>query len=326
MAGGEEGCFLRVSIFCRLGRCKFVRFFWPPNPNFAIIIAQAWVSVSIHAVFFFGTDSFWHAYLGFQTMSKCNQSWLICNQHRRSQNAYLTDLSSLNLNTHFFFLSTHQIANALVLEKCVRWPGGMDLPQVTEVWLLRQVGSADYLHIFNDSSPWRVRALPQPGIFDTANYPSQLIAATLCFTPPACPQWAHITSSGSLCWFDGVCLAQLSCKGDWNSSRYTPLWEFAPPPKLCRLGIYGSRDLSDRLEESEKECGYTNPSLWVQLIPRGLWWTLIFTGQIIEGMRVKWIQDSEIGRPRTHTQWVSSDTQMPSSSTLHFPVCNAVLF
>lgn len=44
----------------------------------------------------------WHEYL--QTMSKCNQSWLICIQHRRSPHVYLTDLPSLNLNTCFSML------------------------------------------------------------------------------------------------------------------------------------------------------------------------------------------------------------------------------
>lgn len=96
------------------------------------------------------------------------------------------------------FRSSHQTANAFGLEKCICCQDGMDLPQVKEVWLLRRVGSAYHLHIFNDSSPRRVRALPQLGIFDTANYSSHLIAMALCFIPPTCPQWEHFTSSSSV--------------------------------------------------------------------------------------------------------------------------------
>lgn len=35
----------------------------------------------------------------------------------------------------------------------------MDPPRVKEVQLLSRVGFADYLHIFNDSSPRRLRTL-----------------------------------------------------------------------------------------------------------------------------------------------------------------------
>lgn len=84
------------------------------------------------------------------------------------------------------FQPSHQIANACGLEKCVCCQGGMDPRRVKEVRLLRRVGFADYLHIFNDSSPRRVRALPQLGFFDTVNYSSHLITAALCLTPPAC--------------------------------------------------------------------------------------------------------------------------------------------
>ncbi len=105
------------------------------------------------------------------------------------------------------FQSSHQIACGL--EKCARCQGGMNPPQVKEVWLLRRVGFADYLHIFNDSSPRRVRALPQLGFFDTVNYSSHLITAALCLIPPACPQWERITSSSSATIW--LCLQRLLC-------------------------------------------------------------------------------------------------------------------
>lgn len=83
---------------------------------------------------------------------------------------------------------------------------------MSEAWLLRCVGSAYYLHIFSDSSLRRVRAIPQLGFFDTANYSSHLSAVALCFIPPARPQWEHFTSSSSVVVF--LCLAQLFVSGD----------------------------------------------------------------------------------------------------------------
>lgn len=68
-------------------------------PLLLLRLGFLWVSMQV-----FGTDILWHAYLSLQTMTKCNQSWLICNQHRRNQHVYLTDLSSLNLSTRFLVL------------------------------------------------------------------------------------------------------------------------------------------------------------------------------------------------------------------------------
>lgn len=142
---------------------------------------------SISMSYFLHLHSF---YLSLQTMNNYSQSWLICNQHRGSQHVYLTDLSSLNLSACFSILPPN--CKCLWAWQCVYCQGGMDPPRVKEVQLLRCVGFADYLHIFNDSSPRRLRALPQLGFFDTVNYSSHLIP------PPACPQWGHIASSSSV--------------------------------------------------------------------------------------------------------------------------------
>lgn len=145
------------------------------------------------------------------------------------------------------FQSSHQIANAFGLEKCVFCQDGMDgLHSWREVCLLRLFGSAYYLHIFNDSYPRRVRALSQLGIFDPANYSSYLIATAICLIPPACPQWQHFTSSSYVvvC----LCLVQLSYSGDWNSSRWRILCGFEPPAwDLCEEWLF-----CDGLEEREK--------------------------------------------------------------------------
>ena len=97
-------------------------------------------------------------YLSLQTMNNYNQSWLICNQPRRSQHVYLTDFSSLNLSARFSILPLNE-CECLWAWKCVFCQGGMDPPRVKEVQLLSRVGFADYLHIFNDSSPRRLRTL-----------------------------------------------------------------------------------------------------------------------------------------------------------------------
>lgn len=100
------------------------------------------------------------------------------------------------------FQSSHQIANARGLEKCVRCHGGTDLLQVKEVWPLGRVGFADYLHIFNDSSPQESEGTSTTWFPLTLSITySHLITVALCLIPPARLQWERrplLTSCSSV--------------------------------------------------------------------------------------------------------------------------------
>lgn len=140
---------------------------------------------------FFCIAILWHAYL---SLSAINRVCSIITKEVVKMFILLTSHGSV-LPTIYQF--SHQIASAFVVEKCVCCQDGMDPPQVKEVWLLRCVGSAYYLHIFNESS---YRGSEGTGIFDTANYSSHLIAKAFMSLPFVCVQWEHITSS-HVVWF-----------------------------------------------------------------------------------------------------------------------------
>lgn len=295
-------------------------------------------------------------YLSLQTMNNYSQSWLICNQHRGSQHIYLTDLSSLSLTACFSILPLN--CKCLWAWKCAYCQGGMDPPRVKEVQLLRCVGFADYLHIFNDSSPRRLRALPQLGFFDTVNYSSHLIP------PPACPQWGHIASSSSvvvwlhlkiamLCYVyqSSISYCQLTMiihirlsACNWNCSKCRVLSGFGPPsPSAADMcGSWLEWQPGSKRKEGDAvipplwlPMSHCNAGQWPECVVHSYSFTqpscgAISTGQMSSrAFQVKlWCWKRYA--PQTH-KWLSSKHQMLKVSwscircDLDFPVYNAIL-
>lgn len=158
-------------------------------------------------------------------MSKCYQSWLICNRHRRSQHVYLTDLSSLNLSTHFLVLPPNYRClwhwkmcaligwdgsatgdKSLAAQTCCfcslfthfQWVTPLERGGISSAWYL--------WHYQLFLSPHRQDLIPHSSF---------------------CPHWKYTTSfSFTVLFIYFLCLVPLSCSGSWNSRRWVLFFFF----------------------------------------------------------------------------------------------------
>lgn len=194
-------------------------------------------------------------------MSKCNQSWLSCNQHRRVQHVYLTDFSSL---LEPVFQSSHQTANARRLEKCVCCQGRMDPPQVRgglavqTCWFCRLFTYFQWL-IPKESEGtstawilWHCQLLLSPhchGIMSHSTCLSSMRAHhrfKLCYGLLVSTVCCAFVAGSDMIVHIGVSVHVTETAAD--TGFYGDL-----DPQLYLLGIYVRSDLNDRLGVREKK-------------------------------------------------------------------------
>lgn len=230
------------------------------------------------------------------------------------------------------FQSSHQIANACGLEKCVFCQGGMDPGEgglaAQTCWFYRL-----FTHF-----QWLIPSSGEPGHFHN------LVSLTLPITPLTSSPQPYVSfhlpvlggstsSLQALLWFDCVCkeccvfvtspVPLWGPLGVWvrvteaaaaaaAEMSFMRIWT----PNFHLPRIYVIANLSDRLGVREKEEDTVIPPLWLRtshckagwsaalLIHLASLWTYLSWTDVIEGI------SERVGRPHRHTLPLSSKHQM----------------
>lgn len=129
----------------------------------------------------------------------------------------------------------------------------MEPPQLKEVWLLRLAGSAHYLRIFDNSYPWRVRALSQFGTVLYLTLPTTPLTSLpqlyVSFHLPV-HSWS-ISHLQAMLWFSWVYCSHLIQMIEQQMKNFMGIWTLI-------LGfMWGVTLVTDWKKEEGCRCSYS---------------------------------------------------------------------